>query len=308
MQGLRAKVFISCGQSKDTDEADVAHRIGERLEAEGFKPYIAVEQQSLRGLKENIFQELSSSEYFLFIDFKREKLSECEHRGSLFCHQELAIASFLEMPLLGFQEDGVKSDDGILKFVQANCTPFADKHTLHNVVADKVKEARWKPNWKNQLVMEIVTDQPSDAYHVRAKKNARFFHITVRNLNPHKHARNCYAFLETGRDLSTEGSLLVESVEFKWAGYVLPNATILPSSYRNIDGFFVFHDSPNIPRFNVFSDSTRFIPQIEGPGDYELTYVVISDNFDLVRSTFIVHLGNALDEIKFEQVTGTRSD
>jgi hypothetical protein len=215
--------------------------------------------------------------------------------------QELAIASFLDMPLVGFQEVGVKSDDGILQFLQANCTPFTDRHTLCNVVADKIEQAGWKPNWKNQLVMERNPDQFSDAFRLPERKNARFFHITVRNLNPHKHARNCYAFLETIHDLSTGNSLSVKSVELKWAGYVLPNATILPSSSRYIDGFFVFHDSPNTPYFNLFSDSGHFIPRIKGPGDYELTYLVVSDNFKPVRSTFRMHLTNNLDEIKFEQ-------
>jgi len=31
---IRAKVFISCGQQKDTDEVDIAHRIKEGLDVE----------------------------------------------------------------------------------------------------------------------------------------------------------------------------------------------------------------------------------------------------------------------------------
>jgi hypothetical protein len=137
-QNLRAKVFISCGQRKDSDEVVIAQQIADRLEKKEFEPYIAVQQASLRGLKENIFQELSLSEYFLFVDFKREKISDSIYRGSLFCHQELAIASFLDIPVLGFQEQGVSPDDGILSFLQANCTPFTDRHTLANVIADKM--------------------------------------------------------------------------------------------------------------------------------------------------------------------------
>lgn len=307
-QSLKAKVFISCGQRKGTDEVDIAHRIAERLKERGFEPYIAVEQQSLRGLKENIFQERASSEYFLFVDFKREKLGETEeYRGSLFCHQELAIASFLEIPLIGFREEGVKSDDGILRFVQANCTAFGDKHTLHNVVADKIQQHGWEPNWKNQLAIEKSPEQPRDPVVNQTGKRARFFHITVRNLNPYKHAQNCYGFLEKVCDLSTGKSLTVRSIELKWAGYVLPYATILPSSYRNIDGFYVFHDSPNIARFNVFTDSTWVISDIKGPGDYELTYLVVADNFESVRSTFRIHLDNTLDGVEFEQVTGKKT-
>jgi hypothetical protein len=72
---LGARVFISCGQAKETDERIVAHRISERLKAEGYEPYVAVEEQTLAGLTENIFGWLRKSEYFVFVDFKREPLA-----------------------------------------------------------------------------------------------------------------------------------------------------------------------------------------------------------------------------------------
>jgi hypothetical protein len=130
------------------------------------------------------------------------------------------------------------------------------------------------------------------------RKNARFFHILVKNLNPHKHARNCYAFLETAINLSNGENVQLEVVEFKWAGYVLPNATILPSSQRAIDAFFVFHDTPHTPYFNIYSDSGHFVPPIKGPGDFLMTYSVISDNFTTVKKTFRLHLEDKLDGIK----------
>lgn len=68
----------------------------------GFQLYIAVEEQTLKGVKDNIFSRLAESEYLIFIDFKREELMEktekgeskkiC-HRGGLFSNQELAIIS-----------------------------------------------------------------------------------------------------------------------------------------------------------------------------------------------------------------------
>src|SRR5438552_16045162 len=90
--GLRARVFISCGQSKHSDEVETAQKIARRLQELGFDPWLAVEEQTLRGLKENIFSQLEKSEYFIFVDFKRERLMAADpaaHRGSLFAHQEL---------------------------------------------------------------------------------------------------------------------------------------------------------------------------------------------------------------------------
>ena len=139
---MRARVFISCGQARGTGEDTIANEIVGRLRNLGFDPYVAVVEQTLRGLKENIFAHLRTSEYFIFLDFKRDLIDATHsiHRGSLFSHQELAIAAFLEIEVLALQEGGVKRDDGILPFVQANAIGFADRHTLHNVVADTVKE------------------------------------------------------------------------------------------------------------------------------------------------------------------------
>lgn len=68
---FRARVFISCGQAKHTDEPAIADAIAKELTDLGFDFYIAVQEQTLSGLKENIFRKLRESEYFLFVDFKR---------------------------------------------------------------------------------------------------------------------------------------------------------------------------------------------------------------------------------------------
>jgi hypothetical protein len=82
---IRAKVFISCGQRKESDGAEfdevkIAHEVAGVLENKddkdmGFETYIAVYDRSLRGLKENIFSHLETSEYFLFFDFRREQFA-----------------------------------------------------------------------------------------------------------------------------------------------------------------------------------------------------------------------------------------
>ena len=168
---LKARVFISCGQRKNanyltritkenmnlmTPELEVAKQISIELKKLGFEPYIALEQQTLQGVKEAIFEKLRKSEYFLFIDFRREALLKegeinfgtGEYRGSLFSHQELSIATFEGLEVLAFQEEGVKNDDGILKFIQANCKTFSDRKELSSLVASEVRK-KWKIPFSN---------------------------------------------------------------------------------------------------------------------------------------------------------------
>jgi hypothetical protein len=137
---MKAKIFLSCGQSKGTDEPELAEKIATRIRELGFDCYFAVFDQSLIGLRESIFRQIETSEYFVFVDFKREKICadgiEPIDRGSLFSHQELGVASYLELPCLVFQEKGVNQLDGMLSCLQANAHPFTDRALLLNVIAD----------------------------------------------------------------------------------------------------------------------------------------------------------------------------
>ena len=317
----KAKVFISCGQRKKDDELQTAREIGKRLSELGFEYYIALEEQTLRGVKDNIFRQLESSEYFIFIDFKREKIGsssgskgKTEYRGSLFSHQELALASFLDMPLLAFQEKGVKQEDGIMRYLQANSIQFTDKHLLADVVSAEITKRGWKPSWKNVLLLERNSDQQMDMNRIEtivdagvtkmAPIPARFFHINVKNLHPTKTAFNCYVYLERAKNLLNDIELPLETVEFKWAGIVMPNANIFASSQRAFDAVWFAHNAPDKPRFNTYSDSGRYIPEfrIAGKGRYELTYLVVSENFPPARSTFLLQVGNHIEDFRLQQL------
>jgi len=113
---LKPRVFISCGQREGASEREIASRVREIVEQLGFEPYVAFQHQSLEGFKEGVVSKLRRSEYFLFIDFPREKIESGECRGSLFSHQELAIAAELELDVAIFQQKGLERN-GILNYV-----------------------------------------------------------------------------------------------------------------------------------------------------------------------------------------------
>jgi hypothetical protein len=310
---LRGTVFISCGQAKGEEES-IAKAVADKLQGLGFDFYIAVQEQTLRGLKENIFRNLEKSEYFLFIDFKREPLQTRASpvcRGSLFSHQELAIASYLDINVLAFQESGVKQLDGILGFLQANAIPFSDRSQLPELIAEKVQEhvrsGVWDAHWKNVLTLEREATQFSDANRIEPQQPkpflGRFFHIDVCNRHRKKIATNCYAYLEKAIDLETCKELPFKTVEYKWAGYILPNATILPRQARRLDAFWIDHRTPAKLWFNAFVDSNEYIPSIEEEGRYELTYVVVAENFPISRRSFTLDLNKSLDLTRFTALT-----
>jgi hypothetical protein len=299
MKEKRTKIFISCGQREE--EMKYIKEIEDYLVSIGYGVYIAKKQQTLEGLKENIFKELYDSEYFLFVDFKREKLY-CdkgeEFRGSLFTNQELAIASFLHMPFIGFREKGIKKLDGISQFIQANMKEFDNRKELINLVKEEIKY--FDKDWKNELQAEAITGL--DPFLSGTNEQARFFHVKIINRHKDKIARNCYAYLEKIKDINDNRIFDLWSIEIKWSGYVYPNASILPKMQRNFDAFYIKHNNPKTLHFNLFSDSTRSYPRIIKSGKYEFTYLVISDNFRPVRAKFLLELNPILDDTKFTKI------
>jgi hypothetical protein len=298
---MKAKIFLSCGQSKGTDEPELAEKIAIRIRELGFDCYIAVIDQSLIGLRESIFRQIETSEYFVFVDFKREKISaegsEPICRGSLFSHQELGVASYLELPCLVFQEMGVKPLDGMLSCLHANAHPFTDRALLPNVIADmiaqKTNKGEWSVSWKNTLSLHMPPKPFGDALNLQNQFTFRHFHIEARNNHRTKTAQNCYVTLESLVDAGSGERIAVQTVEFKWAGTTLPSVFIAPASSRRFDALKVAFQKPAEIHFNVFCDSTEFYPSVPGVGTYLLTYGVYAGNFPAIHRSFkLSHPGN----------------
>lgn len=277
---LRAQVFISCGQREDLGEVEIADRIAAAVAEEGFEPYVASRQQTLRGLKENIYERLAESEYLLFVDFRREQLSGFEppaYRGSVFSQQELAVAAHLDIEVIAFQEEGVNPLEGILAFMQANCMQFSDRATLPTQVVEAIRDRGWSPDWKNGLTIDGTVSVHRNVLRLPERVQGNFYHLIVRNNHRKKTARNVYGYLDSVTEAETGASIEFEAAEFKWAGYTLPNATIPAERTRKLDALWIPHTSPNTPQFNAFTDSTQFVPRLQGPGEWLLKYSVISD-------------------------------
>ena len=300
----KARVFISCGQSDKTDEREIADRIANEFRNAGFDPYVAVREQCLLGLRENIFAQLSSSEYFLFVDFKRERLEtgDGEHRGSLFSHQELAIASYLQMPVVAFREEGVKELDGMIGILQLNAIPFSDRSKLHEDVASAIQQKNWKSNWRNLLSLE-ATPSPSPPLRHRGRNNktARWYHIDVENRHHERTARNCAAYLKSYRQLPSGEKSPFPTAELKWGGVTFPYVSMGPKSCRRLGAFYVLVDEPGAVYLDVLSDSDEYRDKykIDGPGDFELEYEVLSDNFPPASTLAKLTLGTKLSELQF---------
>lgn len=300
MKAQKTKIFISCGQTKDSVEADIAKQIEAKLINLGFDTYLAIEQHTLKGLKENIFKHLVDSEYFLFIDFKRETLNNSGNfRGSLYTNQELAIASFLEKEVIAFQQKGILHIDGMLSSLQLNPIEFSnrEKNRLPDLIEQQIKRSGWNHQWKNKLDISV---QPNydDARKVSGDVGRHYF-LRIDNLHKDKIAFNCTAYVKSILCKIKNLPIPTETVELKWAGSLVPTVTIMPKSYRLLDAFFVLKSRPDLLIFSSFSDSLRHLPPLSGIGEYEIVYIVVSENFLLLEIKTTINITGNVETISF---------
>ena len=157
-----ARVFISCGQ-RTASERQIGKSIEDYFKSRGFETYFAERVHSPEALTENIFEFLRQSEYFVFVDFKRERIDKGEHRGSLFVNQELAISTFLKLPGIGFSEVGVKRE-GILDYQIYNAIPFTNGLEVIDALGDQTQ------TWDNTSVNELSIKYDSATTPCRARR------------------------------------------------------------------------------------------------------------------------------------------
>ncbi len=113
---MKGKVFVSCGQHSQK-ERQVAREISDLLVARGFSVYLAIDVQTILEINTGIIGELKDSDFYLFVNFRRERIGWAKFRGSLFSNQELAIAyAFGFEKLLVINQRGVMSE-GMLRYM-----------------------------------------------------------------------------------------------------------------------------------------------------------------------------------------------
>ena len=293
----RTKIFISCGQSKGTQEVEIADKVKKAVESAGFYGYLAFRDSTLEGLKNNIYRHLETSDYFIFIDHCRERLEgSSKHRGSLFCNQELALASYLGLEVLGFQQSDVKELDGILGSIQLNPVNYDELDQLPALVLKSIEDNNWEHGWKNRLqIYRDATEYDSPLI----PEPRTYYHLQIENEHRSKIAKNCFGYLHSIKDTLTKSYIRLRTAELKWAGYTFPFAAIMPDSKRELDAFYVKDKDPKTLHFSCFSDTSYHMRPIEGPGVFELRYVVVSDNFPLADAIFTVNIHHNSEGIEF---------
>jgi len=297
-----ARVFISCGQG-NRKEKGIGKSVQDYFAGRGFETYFAEAVHSSEGLTENIFRFLNQSEYFVFIDFKRENLSANEHRGSLFVNQEIAMATFLNLIGVGFVEKGVKRE-GILEYRIYNAIPFEDETEIINSLDGLTKD--WDINSVNELLISYNPEATSRNVILNnhpQKPLTDWYHLEVFNRNKRKHTFSCMGYITHICDLKTGQEFDIPTNEIMWAGIQDITANIMGGTKRDLDAFFIIQgeDQIHFHQRSLGTNNPRYLLQNLSKGNYEIEYTVISSNFDTFSKRFIIDFQEGLEKLEFRE-------
>lgn len=293
----RARVFIGCGQ-RNEKEKQIGLACKQYFDERHFAAYFAEDVHSLEALTENIFRHLRNSEYAVFIDCAREELSSGKFRGSVFVNQEIAIASFLQIDSRidsrVFHEKGVIRE-GVVEHLIANPIYFSGKQDFLQKLEESTKD--WRSDWRKDLSVKFLRVVPNvrDQY----GNFADWYHLQVSNNHQSEHARNCVAYVSKIKNLDSGEEIDPGKFELVWAGTGLFERHILPETEAEVDAFLIIRGEDIIRFHHRPSTSSQYGMPPLGKGNYLLTYLIVSENFEQIAKTFKLEFGVDYTQIKF---------
>jgi hypothetical protein len=154
---MPGSVFLSCGQN--SREVKIARKISALLEGPPFRlnVFIARATNNILSLNKDVLTKLAYADYFIFVNFCRKT---SRFPGSLYSHQELAMALALgHEQLLIYSETGAP-DMGIVKFVVQNQAKFSTVNQLLEKIRADVDKGKWNAAYSRFLRVKQLDQRP----------------------------------------------------------------------------------------------------------------------------------------------------
>lgn len=312
---MKSKVFISCGQAT-TEEKLVTQNLTDWFSKEGYNPYVAINVQTIMDLNSGIIDSIKNSDYYLFINFRREKIKKrciqfflrnnpTVFRGSLYSHQELAIAYALGMDqMILINQKGVENK-GLLEFIVSNAPSFETADEVPDKVKKSVESSGWYPTFKRTIYIDDVRFSDHGFVDYRDHTGCRqikILHGYVKNGRKDITASNTICRLREVEDNNGNRIDIEDYTLLKAKGYIGYQQTIWPEAEASFDLLAISAKNPE----HVFLNSARDIiprkPIIEKKGEYIITYDVIADKYPLTSFQVKLYLSGVIETTKAELI------
>jgi hypothetical protein len=170
----RPVVFISCGQFT-AEEKQLGQQVCEIVRSFGYEPYFAENQNSLRGLNENILSKLNECVGLVAIMHQRGTVSfdakgNGHVRGSVWIEQEIAIAAFIakclnrRIEVAVFLHGSIKRE-GLRELLHLNPFVFSQEQEVLNRLPEALKQWSVRSSHPVEVVTVYKTARKSSEQH-----------------------------------------------------------------------------------------------------------------------------------------------
>jgi hypothetical protein len=289
---MPGRVFISCGQASEAERI-VARELATWFIDEGFSPYVATQVQSIPDLNSGLIAELKRSDFYFFINFRREKLppvrSRILCRGSLYTNQELAIAYALGFEHMLFLNQKRAERGGIFGTIVSNAPEFEDLDEVLPTTQRMVQHAKWNPAFSRQLqaitlrwTKKAITygDHVAWEGHTATAHRAMILVGKVRNprtdIGAHDVAMRLKSIVQPDRTILD----CIDTSPLKVSGqYMSYSQIIWPESTGEFDLLAFDAEKPSRVFLNSKQDLSPRRPVIVANGKYQLVYELVAVGF-----------------------------
>jgi hypothetical protein len=236
---MGARVFISCGQQSD-DERAVAEALVNWFTSQGYSPYVAVKVHTITDLNAGIIEAIKTSDYYVFINFPREEVIRSGgniRRGSLYSHQELAVAYALGFEHILILNHRNVHDEGVQKFIVSNLPRFDNYKEVLPTIIQAVTEAGWSSNYSRQLsLVRVRWGDPMPYGDHTGMQPLKQLHGDIMNGRLDRAAYNVVAQLSSIFDLDRGSEVALEDrTLLKASGFFGYHQTIWPGDINSFD-------------------------------------------------------------------------
>ena len=195
-----------------------------------------------------ITKELRESDYYLFIDFRREPEGPQDLPCSLFTHQELALAHHLRFEnIIALKQEGAPVE-GFLRYVLSNPESFSDDSDLLDKLRRLVGERHWTPDYTRNLEVSELRDSGPITYSDHTGPSVQWvWQAWVRNKRPDVAAVRTVCILDYIKKADGNRIEPFDRSPLKWAGQLTNyERTILPQDYGDVDLFAIRTEEPGL--------------------------------------------------------------
>ncbi len=277
----------------------MARAVAGWLQEAGFTPYVAIEAQSIQDVNSGIIHELKSADYYLFIDFRRETLLDAKvsreepvFRGSLFTHQELAIAHVLDFPHAIFLRQKGTELAGLGRYMLTNAKEFSCSTEVVGLVKRLVTERMWSSFYSRHLVItDFIRHESEENVNESRHDDYKEYHwlAFVANRRPDLRATRTIARLVAVSDVSGEEIELHKKAQARLSWPVIMDGYVIGGNIHEVDllpgeseAFRAFVTrSGERPGCLSWDEDVVHIGYgcIQGPGEYRVQYQVLAEGF-----------------------------